>query len=65
MNKHRHYAPYRDPQAEEARIVTYCDQCEEAICEGYDYYQVGFVAICDDCMTHSHRVAGEEENVGM
>lgn len=55
----------RDTQGENAKIVCYCDQCGEAICEGYDYYQVGFVAICDDCMTHNVRVAGEEEDVSM
>lgn len=55
----------KDINGEEPRVVRYCDQCGEAICEGYDYYKVGFSAICEDCMTHNARVAGEEKDVGM
>lgn len=50
MSSRRYYTPYRDPQAEEARIVTYCCECGEPICEGYDYYRIHTDDYCETCM---------------
>lgn len=50
MSSRRYYTPCRDPQAEEARIVTYCAECGKEICEGYDYYRIHADDYCEACM---------------
>lgn len=61
MSSRRYYIPYRDPQAEEARIVTYCAECGEAICEGYDYYRIHADDYCEACMRGFAAVAEVED----
>lgn len=56
------YTAYRDTQAEDARVICRCDLCGEAICEGYDYYRIGIDSYCEDCVSSSIRVAGEEDD---
>lgn len=57
MSSRRYYTSYRDPQAEEARIVTFCEACGDPICEGYDYYQIGNHAMCESCVDECRTTA--------
>ena len=57
VRRYRIRNQYEDPQSIEARIVTYCCECGEPICEGYDYYQFGNHAMCEDCVDECRTTA--------
>lgn len=57
MSSRRYYTPYRDPQAEEARIVTYCCECGEPICEGYEFLRIGGEDYCPSCVRRYWMIA--------
>lgn len=52
---------YEDPQSIEARIVTYCAECGEAICEGYGFYRIHTDDYCEACMRGFAAVAEVED----
>ena len=60
MAQRYRYTAYHDPQAEEARIATYCCECGKPICEGYDYYRIHTDDYCEACMRGFAAVAEVE-----
>lgn len=46
---------YITPDAE--KIVCYCYRCDEAICEGDDYYIIGGEPYCEECVEKARRRA--------
>ena len=53
----------------ERRVFRTCDHCEDEILKGEEYFDLGGVIICENCMEEyledlkndARRIAGEEE----
>ena len=45
-------------EQKDAPVVLYCDECGEDIREGEEYYSIGGMTVCEDCMNAARRYAG-------
>lgn len=61
--RRQYSSAYHDTQLDDAREVTYCAECGEAICEGYVFLRIGGEDFCESCVRQHWMIAEADDSV--